>query len=214
MTQVYIHGLGQTPASWGPLLERLDAPPERVCPDLTELVSAGAAVYPALFRAFARYCDGLEGPLALCGLSLGGVLAIHYAAQRPERMGALVLMAPQYRMPKRLLQFQNGLFRLMPPAMFRETGFAKAQFVQFCGSMMDLDFSGALSRISCPTLVLCGSRDRANQRACRELVQRLSKAELRMVAGAGHELNRETPEKLAPLLRDFYARTLQGGNHP
>ena len=25
MTQVYIHGLGQTPASWGPLLERLDA---------------------------------------------------------------------------------------------------------------------------------------------------------------------------------------------
>ena len=81
MTQVYIHGLGQTPASWGPLLERLDAPPERVCPDLTELVSAGAAVYPALFRAFARYCDGLEGPLALCGLSLGGVLALSHGGE-------------------------------------------------------------------------------------------------------------------------------------
>ena len=208
MTQVYIHGLGQTPASWGPLLERLDAPPERVCPDLTELVSAGAAVYPALFRAFARYCDGLEGPLALCGLSLGGVLALHYAAQRPERMGALVLMAPQYRMPKRLLQFQNGLFRLMPPAMFREAGFTKSQFLQLCGSMADLDLSGALSRIVCPTLILCGDRDRANRRASAELAGLLPGAELRIVEGAGHELNREVPDQLAPLLRDFYARTL------
>ena len=208
MTQVYIHGLGQTPASWGPLLERLDAPPERVCPDLTELVSAGAAVYPALFRAFARYCDGLEGPLALCGLSLGGVLAIHYAAQRPERMGALVLMAPQYRMPKRLLQFQNWLFRLMPPAMFREAGFTKSQFLHLCGSMADLDLSGALSRIVCPTLILCGGRDRANRRASAELAGLLPGAELRIVEGAGHELNREVPDQLAPLLRDFYARTL------
>ena len=208
MTQVYIHGLGQTPASWGPLLERLDAPPERVCPDLTELVSAGAAVYPALFRAFARYCDGLEGPLALCGLSLGGVLALHYAAQRPERMGALVLMAPQYRMPKLLLQFQNGLFRLMPPAMFREAGFTKSQFLQLCGSMADLDLSGALSRIVCPTLILCGGRDRANRRASAELAGLLPGAELRIVEGAGHELNREVPDQLAPLLRDFYARTL------
>ena len=208
MTQVYIHGLGQTPASWGPLLERLDAPPERVCPDLTELVSAGAAVYPALFRAFARYCDGLEGPLALCGLSLGGVLALHYAAQRPERMGALVLMAPQYRMPKRLLQFQNGLFRLMPPAMFREAGFTKSQFLQLCGSMADLDLSGALSRIVCPTLIFCGGRDRANRRASAELAGLLPGAELRIVEGAGHELNREVPDQLAPLLRDFYARTL------
>ena len=208
MTQVYIHGLGQTPASWGPLLERLDAQPERVCPDLTELVSAGAAVYPALFRAFARYCDGLEGPLALCGLSLGGVLALHYAAQRPERMGALVLMAPQYRMPKRLLQFQNGLFRLMPPAMFREAGFTKEQFLQLCGSMAYLDLSGALPRIACPALVLCGSRDRANRRASAELAGLLPGAELRIVEGAGHELNREVPDQLAPLLRDFYARTL------
>ena len=214
MRQVYIHGLGQTASSWEPVLHLLGAPESSVCPDLAKLVSTEKAIYPALYHAFARLCDGLEEPLMLCGLSLGGVLALHYTVEHPERVGALVLIAPQYKMPKRLLQIQNVLFRFMPPAMFRETGFAKAQFVQLCGSMMDLDFSGALSRISCPTLVLCGSRDRANQRACRELVQRLSQAELRMVAGAGHELNRETPEKLAPLLRDFYARTLQGGNHP
>ena len=208
MTQVYIHGLGQTPASWGPLLGLLGTPPDCVCPDLTTMVSAGETTYPALYHTFAGLCDGLETPLMLCGLSLGGVLALHYAAQHPERMGALVLMAPQYRMPKRLLQVQNVLFRLMPRAMFRETGFTKSQFIQLCGSMAELDLSGALSRIICPTLILCGSRDRANRRACAELAVLLRGAELQTVAGTGHELNREAPERLAPLLQDFYARTI------
>lgn len=214
MRQVYIHGLGQTPDSWEPVLHLLDAPADCICPDLAKMVSARETTYPALYRAFARFCDRLEAPLMLCGLSLGSVLALHYATEHPERVGVLALIAPQYRMPKRLLQIQNAFFRLMPSSMFQETGFAKSQFIQLCGSMMELDLSGALSRISCPTLVLCGSRDRANKRACRELVQNLSRAELCMVEGAGHELNREAPEKLAPLLRDFYVQTLQGGKHP
>lgn len=207
MKQVFVHGLGQTPASWEPVLRLLDGQPDCACPDLAALMPAGKAAYSGLFSEFSQLCGGWEAPLALCGLSLGGVLCLHYAAQHPERVGALVLMAPQYRMPKGLLRIQNALFRLMPQAMFRETGLTKAQFIQLCGSMAELDLSGALSRISCPVLVLCGSRDRANRRACAELARLLPRAELRVVEGAGHELNREAPEKLAPLLRAFAART-------
>ena len=208
MRQVYVHGLGQTPAIWEPVLRRLDAPGDRACPDLAAMAPDRETTYPALYHAFSQLCNGLEAPLALCGLSLGGVLALHYAAQYPERVGALVLMAAQYRMPKRLLQVQNVLFRFMPSSSFRETCFAKVQFIQLCGSMAALDLSEALSRITCPALVLCGSQDRANKGASMELAQLLHKAELHIVEGAGHELNREVPETLAPLLQSFYARVL------
>lgn len=207
MTQVYIHGLGQTPASWDLVLSRLDASDESVCPDLTQLVSGKEINYSQLYGAFATLCDNLEAPLSLCGLSLGGVLALHYAAEHPERVGSLVLIAPQYRMPKRLLRMQNALFHVMPSSMFWGTGFSKAQMIQLCGSMLDLDFSGRLSDISCPALVLRGSRDRANKRACAELAQLLHGAELHIVDGAGHEVNREAPEQLAMLLSAFDART-------
>ena len=55
-------------------------------------------------------------------------------------------------------------------------------------------------------MVLCGSRDRANKQACIQLVQRLKRAELQIVDDAGHEINREAPEQLAVLLRDFYTK--------
>ena len=206
MKQVYIHGLGQTPANWDSVLRLAGAPEDCVCPDLAKMVPVGETTYPNLYKAFTQLCHGLQAPLALCGLSLGAVLALQYAAEHPERVDCLVLIAPQYRMPKRLLQIQNVLFRLVPRFLFRETGFSKGQFMQLCGSMMNLDLCGALSQISCPALILCGSRDRANRRACMELARLLRRAELYIVEGAGHELNREAPEKLALLLRNFYAR--------
>ena len=206
MKQVYIHGLGQTPSSWESVLRLLGTPADCLCPDLAEMASTGEAAYPCLYRAFSRLCDALEAPLALCGLSLGGVLALHYAAEHPGQVGKLVLIAPQYRMPKRLLQVQNGLFRLMPQSAFRGTGFTKLQMILLCRSMMGLDLSGALPRISCPTLVLCGGRDWANRRACATLAGRLPGAGFHIVEGAGHELNREAPEQLAALLRGFYAQ--------
>lgn len=206
MTQLYIHGLGQTPSVWQPVLRLMHAP-DCIQPDLASMICAGKATYANLYTAFSALCDASAAPLSLCGLSLGGVLALHYAVEHPERVAALVLIAPQYKMPKRLLQIQNILFRVMPSSMFRGTGFSKTQFIELCGSMTELDFTAALPRISCPTLVVCGSRDHANKKACTELSQRIGIAELAMIEGAGHELNREAPELLAELLRGFYAKT-------
>lgn len=204
MKQVYVHGLGQTSASWEPVLHFLDASEGCVCPDLAKMGSDKETTYPNLYRAFSCFCDELEAPLTLCGLSLGGVLSLHYAAEHPERVDSLILIAPQYKMPKQLLRVQNALFRFMPQSLFRETGFAKAQLIQLCDSMKDLDLSQVLPRIVCPVLVICGSRDRTNQQACVKLSQLLRQAELRIVEGAGHELNQEAPKKLAWLLQDFY----------
>ncbi len=204
MKQIFVHGLGQTPASWNQTLQAMGAGETALCPDLAKLTSD--ASYNHLYAAFSAVCDACEGKLDLCGLSLGGVLALHYAIDHPQKVRSLVLIAAQYRMPKALLRFQNIVFRLMPKSMFQQTGFGKADFLRLCQTMMELDFSPSLDKIACPVLVVCGEKDSANKMASGELAGRLRTAELCLLEGAGHEVNTEAPEKLAELLRRFYKK--------
>ena len=204
MKRIYVHGLGQTPASWEKTLLYLNDGEENVCPDLAGMLRGKEANYQNLYQAFCALCDETGSPVELCGLSLGDVLSLNYAAGHPENVRSLVLIAPQYRMPKRLLRVQNTLFRFMPGSMFRQTGFGKRELIKLCGSMAELDFSASLCKITCPVLVVCGQRDRANGTAAGKLAGMLSHAELRIVGGAGHEVNVDAPEQLAALLAEFY----------
>ncbi len=204
MTRIYIHGLGQAPGSWEKTIAGLGASEDSLCPDLAGLVRGSGAAYQNLYAAFSAFCGQARGPVSLCGLSLGAVLALHYAIDHPERVSALALIAPQYKMPKTLLRFQNALFRLMPASAFQGTGFGKAGFLRLCGTMGELDFSESLQAVSCPTLLVCGEKDRANRRAAVELADRMGRAELQILPGAGHEVNVDAPERLAEALRDFY----------
>ena len=204
---VLVHGLGQTAESWKAVafsLNRTDI----FCPNLYDLAKGKPMSYDSLYRGFSHYCSGLEGAIDLCGLSLGGVLALHYASKHPEKVRSLVLIAAQYRMPKRTLRLQNMLFRLMPKGMFAQTGLSKEDMISLCTSMTELDFSGALSGISCPTLVICGKKDTVNSRASEKLFEHISSAQLAIVPGSGHEVNLDAPEQLAELLQAFYNITL------
>ncbi len=68
----------------------------------------------------------------LCGLSLGGVLALQYTIEHPEKVNSLVLIAAQYKMPAKLLKPQNSFFRFMPKSSFQQTGFGKREFMELC----------------------------------------------------------------------------------
>jgi len=206
MNQVYLHGLGQTPVSWEQTILTLQPAADSICLNLVGLVRGIDATYQNLFAAFSDYCDQFEGIMDLCGLSLGGVLALNYAIEHPEKVRSLVLIAAQYKMPKTLLRFQNVLFRLMPGQMFQKTGFRKADFLRLCGTMLELDFSSSLPKVACPALVICGGKDSANKKAAVELASLLPKGELQVLDGVGHEVNLEAPERLAETLRDFYGR--------
>ncbi len=203
MRQIYVHGLGQTPASWDKTISYLKDRENSICPDLARIIGHGEASYENLYRAFSDVCDEAGEPVDLCGLSLGGILALHYAAEHAEKVNSLVLIAAQYKMPKRMLRLQNIIFRFMPGSMFAQTGFGKSEFITLCKTMMELDFSTALARISCPVLVVCGEKDGANKKASAELAGILQNAEFREVEGAGHEINTEAPEQLARLLGEF-----------
>lgn len=206
MMNIFIHGLGQTPSSWEQTLALLGGAKESVCPHLPELIRGKPATWQNLYAAFAHYCNAFNDPLNLCGLSLGGVLALQYALDYPQKVHALVLIAAPYRMPRRLLRFQNALFRLMPAKMFQETGFSKRDFLSLCSSMIDLDFTASLPRIACPTLVLCGEKDFANRKSCSQLAQLLPQATFIVTPHAGHEINVEAPAALAEALKTFWKR--------
>lgn len=206
MRHIYVHGLGQTPASWDETISYLNGAEGNVCPDLAEMIRDKEVSYTNLYREFSHVCDETGEPINLCGLSLGGVLALNYAIDHPKRVNSLVLIATQYKMPQRMLRFQNMIFRFMPDAMFRQMGFGKREFIRLCSTMMELDFSQSVSRISCPVLVVCGEKDSANKKASRELASFLENVELQRIKDAGHEVNREAPEQLAKLLEGFYER--------
>ena len=206
MKQIYLHGLGQNPDSWSKVIEQLETAEHSVCPDLSELVQGQDTTYQNLYAAFSAMCDEIEEDLCLCGLSLGGVLALNYAIEHPEKIKGLVLIATQYKMPKKLLRVQNAIFRFMPKSMFQQMGFGKSDFLKLCNTMMKLDFSDSIYKVSCPTLVIYGEKDRANKNASIELANMLIDAELQVFNGVGHEINIEAPDKLVETLRVFFGR--------
>lgn len=206
MKQIYLHGLGQNPDSWSKVIEQLEAAEHSMCPDLSELVQGQDTTYQNLYAAFSAMCDEIEEDICLCGLSLGGVLALNYAIEHPEKIKGLVLIATQYKMPKKLLRVQNAIFRFMPKSMFQQTGFGKSDFLKLCNTMMELDFSDSIYNVSCPTLVIYGEKDRANKNASIELANMLIDAELQVFNGVGHEINIEAPDKLEETLRVFFEK--------
>lgn len=204
MKYILLHGLGQNPSSWNNTVEILERKSDILCPDLSRLLQCREITYPNLYQAFCDYCTEFPEPLSICGLSLGGVLALQYGLEHPQRVRSLVLIGTQYAMPKGLLKLQNIIFRFMPDSAFKETGLGKNDFIGLSGSMMDLDFRKDLNRLSCPVLVICGEKDRANKRASRQLKELLPHAELSILEEAGHEVNRDASERLAGILNSFF----------
>jgi len=93
MKQIYVHGLGQTSDSWTKTIDTLQTIDYSLCPNLPDLVHNKEVTYDNLYAAFSDYCNLYDEPIDLCGLSLGGVLALNYAIQHPKKVRSLVLIA-------------------------------------------------------------------------------------------------------------------------
>ena len=197
MQHIFIHGLGQGPTSWDRVISFLTESIKPNCPDLSSFAEGKDIVYANLYTAFSKYCDNFSEPLCLCGLSLGGVLALNYAIDNPLKVKSLILIGVQYKMPKTLLKVQNIIFRVMPRSVFKSMGFSKSDIIKLTTSMMDIDFSKELNRISCSALIVCGAKDTANKKAAKELFDNIKGAKLQIIENAGHEVNVDSPEKLS-----------------
>ncbi|MGM9975269.1 MAG: alpha/beta fold hydrolase [Clostridiaceae bacterium] len=203
MQYIFVHGLGQDFSSWNQTVSHMNLENKIACLDLYSFLKRGESSYSSLYKYFSQYCDEVSGPINLCGLSLGGVLALNYAIDNPSKVKSLILIAAQYQMPKVLLKAQNIIFRFMPKRAFEAMGISKNDFIQLTNSMMDIDFSGALNSISCPTLIICGEKDIANKKASMAMADHIVNSELHFVKGAGHEINKDNPKELADVLNSF-----------
>ena len=144
MKYLYLHGLGQKPDSWDRVIKETNVLGSSISLSLAKMLEGKNVTYGELYSAFSGECDKADEEIVLCGLSLGAVLALNYTIDHPDKVKALVLIAAQYKMPKKLLKFQNMLFRLMPNSMFKQIGFKKADVINLCNMMSELDFSDSL----------------------------------------------------------------------
>lgn len=197
MKYILLHGMGQNASSWDKTISYLPDTAETVCPELSDFFREDNCNYSEMYSSFCRYCNRFPEPLDLCGLSLGAVLALNFAIDFPHRVSSLILIAPQYNMPKFLLKVQNVLFKFMPESQFKDIGLKKKDFITLTNSMMDIDFTNSLNNVNCPVAVICGEKDNVNKKAAIKLARELPNAKFITINNAGHEVNLDNPQGLA-----------------
>ena len=176
-----------------------------------------------------------EGPAHLCGLSIGGLIAMRVALDRPDRVAGLILadtaarIGTAARYAEREVAIRAGGlaafadaqmerwfspdFRAARPDAVR---IMRAMLVRqptegYLGSvaaLRDADLTDEAGGIGVPTLCLAGSEDASTPpEAVRALAAAIPGARYAEVAGAGHLPCIEAPQAMA----DLIAAHLRGG---
>lgn len=204
MAKILIHGSGHKAASWNETISHMENSDDILCPNLVSVLKGKEANYTNLYSSFTEYCGKIDGQVHLCGISLGGILALNYALDFPEKMKTLVLIGTPYKVPKAAFALQNMIFRFLPKSVFENMAFDKKHTFALGNSMKSLDFSDIVQNIKCPALIICGKKDNANMKSAYYLAQNIKNAELKIIENAGHVVNEDAPEALAKILDDYY----------
>ncbi|MCF2618231.1 alpha/beta hydrolase [Oscillibacter valericigenes] len=209
-TNILVHGLGQNETGWSLCRTEL----ERDCieaeaPNLYAMVRANEADYAALLQGFTDYCNAFDGRLNLCGLSLGGILALDYAKRFPDRVHSMILIGVPYRIPRFLFAIQSAVFRLMPSESFEKMGIGKKELISLVHSMRHLELASGLETIRCKVLLLCGAKDRQNKKDAKMLCEEIKGSSFQIVRGAAHEVNTDNPKVLAEIIGSFWQQVEQ-----
>ncbi len=203
-TKILVHGSGHKATSWDKTISYMTNHEDIVCPNLSSILEGKEASYENLYSSFVKYCNEIDGQIHLCGLSLGGILALNFALDFPQKVKTLVLIGTPYKVPKGAFGFQNIIFRFLPKSVFETMAFDKKDTFALGNTMKNLDFSGKVKNMKCPTLILCGKKDSANIKSAYYLSQNIRSAELKIIEHAGHVVNEENPKALAEILNEYY----------
>lgn len=150
----------------------------------------------------------------LAGHSMGAAIAVRVTAERPERVGRLVLVSPAGLHLRPLaghgLPLAFTLRRSGPRLLWllgRDAARAGPRtLVRATLEMASDDVRADLRRVTAPTLVVCGERDALVPPSVGEVVRReLPTAELVVLEGAAHVPMLECPAACAAALQAFLA---------
>lgn len=202
ISMVFLHGLGQNSLIWKETINELDENLNIDHPDLFQLCD-NEINFNNMYKALDKYLKKYIEPINICGLSLGGMLALNYTINNPTKVKSLALIGTQYCIPKYLMKFQNVIFSIMPQKAFKEMGLTKNDILSLTKSMINLNFEKDLGKINCPVLIICGEKDRANMKAAIQLSKILANSEYKVIPKSGHEVNRDNPQMLGKVLKQF-----------
>lgn len=205
-TKIFVHGSGHKATSWEKTISYMTNNEDIVCPNLSSILEGKEASYENLYSSFVKYCNEFDGQIHLCGLSLGGILALNFALDFPQKVKTLVLIGTPYKVPKVAFSFQNIIFRFLPKSIFETMAFDKKNTFALGDTMKNLDFSDRVKNIKCPTLILCGKKDSANMKSADYLSQSIRSAELKIIENTGHVVNEENSKALADILNEYYLK--------
>lgn len=128
MKTILLHGLGQTAQDWNEVV-RCMAGSAVECPELFS-ASGNECSYARILENLEQQYADAEEPLRLCGLSLGAILALDFTIRHRKKVGALVCIGAQYKVPRLLLDVQTLLFRCMPHQIFADRGMARRGYLE------------------------------------------------------------------------------------
>ena len=232
---VLLHGVGSDKSVWRPQLRHFGAERRTVAldyPGYGESDLRPGAIRDDFAAAILVAMTALEIQQAhICGLSLGGVIAIAMHAAAPERCASLILadsfavhpdgaaihersVGAARELGMRGLAEARVDSLLGPQAgaeLRREVvetmaGIDPAAYVLGTEAVWLADQRERVGAIRCPTLVLCGTEDRITPPALSEaLKDAIPSAALVEIAGAGHLSNAEQPAIFNRVLERFLA---------
>jgi 3-oxoadipate enol-lactonase len=215
-TVVFVHAFGSSSRAWTPQLAAFSDRHRVLAPDLPghgEAADTPFTLDRAVDRVHATIAEA-GGEAGLIGISGGAVVALLACLEHPTQVAWLVLSAGLAR-PPRWFAVQRALARITPEALLirllagtysggnASHAGAAAEDLRRCGKptylaglreLSALDLRSRLGQVTVPTLVLCGSKDRANIPLSRGLATGLPTAQLEIIPGATHLWNLQQPE--------------------
>lgn len=205
MINILIHGLGQNKESWEKTSIYLkNNNIETISVNLFEMMNNTFVSYENLYKAFSAFCNLQKEKVNLCGLSLGGILALDFAKEYPEKVNSIILIGTPYRIPKFLFKIQNLIFSMMPKKTFKKIGCSKKEFIALVRSMNNLNIAKDLDKIKCRSLILCGIKDKVNLKSAKLLKNKIKNSEYKIISHSSHEVNIDNPQILSEVVSSFW----------
>ena len=234
-----LHGIGSCADAFldqRPLAERLgtrlvawDAPGYRYSadPDAAPGMDGWADAAASLIAAEA------DGPVAVLGVSWGGVTATRLVLRHPELVSALILADSSAGAGTKAEQAEAMRARAIDFVDLGPAGFAAARAQRLvspdasdglrahvaqmmvpsirmpcyqwaCDSMAESNHYPELERITAPTLVIVGEHDEVTPpRTSQRLAEGIAGARYAEIPGAGHLANQERPEAFNDMVAEF-----------
>lgn len=171
-------------------------------PDLTPAPGLVVLESPGLEVLAELSASGAERAV-LCGSGYGAMVALHVAANYPERVAALVLTTANRLVDRERRGIADAVYGLLPVTRVQQLHGPQGRVLELLDQVRTVDWTPFAGRVGTPALVLVGDRDPLNRGPGRRLAAVLPSSELVLVPGAREGWVARDPAALAEAATPF-----------